>query len=86
MRNNEIPTIDLTDTKLSKNGKYVVGGSQGGGATQEITGNYLIDINITLNLNLNEKINPDALDQLEKVLDKIMKAKDIPVSTNYENK
>ena len=72
-----IPTIDLTDSKLTKNGKYVVGGSQGGGATQKIEGNYLIDINITLNLNIGEKINPRTLKELEPLLDKIIKLKNV---------
>jgi hypothetical protein len=89
MNNNydrEIPTIDLTDSKLSKNGKYVVAGSQGGGSTQEIEGNYLVDINITLNLNIGDKINPDTLKEVNKLLDKILKVKKIDLSSNLESK
>lgn len=64
---------DLLDTadKLSKNGKHIVGGSLGGGATTNIQDNNLTDINITINLNIGDKVNPETLDQLSGILKQI---------------
>ena len=66
-----IPTIDLTDTKLTGKGKYIISD----GATSEPHDNYLIDINIEINLNLGKKINPETLEQCENLLNKILKVK-----------
>ena len=67
-----IPTIDLTD--LQKNGKRIIG-STGMNGESNIEGNYLIDINININLN-DKEINPETLKQLESLLDKIFNLKE----------
>lgn len=74
-----IPTIDLTDEPFSlrHKGKYIEASTGGGSCTNQVKGNYLIDINITLNLNIGDKVNPDTLGQVNTILDKILKVKGI---------
>jgi hypothetical protein len=72
-----IPSIDLTDEHFSlrHKGKYIEASTGGGSCTNEVRGNYLIDINIIINLNVGDQINPDTLKQVDGLLDKILKVK-----------
>jgi hypothetical protein len=72
---NDIPTIDLTDLKTSKKNDSKIAVSQGMNSTQKVEGNYLIDINITINLNLGDKIDPSTLEQANNLIDKLLQIK-----------
>ena len=63
---------------LTKSGKGVVGYSSGGSAETTITGNHLTDINITINLNIGEKVDPETLKTLTDIINKLQEIKAPP--------
>lgn len=64
------------DTITKNGGKGIVGFSSGGGAETIITGNHLTDINITINLNVSEKVDPESIKILTDLLTKIQEIKE----------
>jgi hypothetical protein len=63
---------------VSKNGKAIVAGSIGGGATSTVSGNYLTDVNITININFGagsdgqmSKVDPEAIKAVHEILDHV---------------
>jgi len=65
-------------SSLLKSGKGIVGYSSGGGAETVIAGNHLTDINITINLNVGEKVDPDTLKILTDLVNKLQEIKTPP--------
>lgn len=64
---------------VSKNGKAIIAGSIGGGATSTVEGNYLTDVNITININFGagsdggkmSEVDAEALKAVHEILDHV---------------
>ena len=78
-------SIQDTADRLSKNGKNIVSGSSGGGATTNVHGNHLTDVNITINLNLGENVNMEALEKVTDLLKQIQGIKSPESITTHDD-